>query len=318
MVRGSHQLAGADVGGCYTLSISHEGRSEWQFIAAVATKCFGIGQTSASGLGAFANRDIQCGERILAEDPLLQWTMGDMETTTDENPVTLLALFNALSPVDRATYSGLYHDPMHGAVRSVYGVWLSNSYPVGTGQEAQDADSWRARAIFADASRFNHACSPNAHVSWNPRISKRTIHALQPIAKGVELTVSYLTNASGMLRDDRCEQLGFSCVCVPCMTRGVARTNSDRRRSRIGVLFGMLQSALDGKDARTLALVKERLALLEEEGDGASWDTMHVALAYCISVGKVKAAKRWAARAAKSALRGLGSDSEEYVAWSKF
>ena len=65
-------------------------------------------------------------------------------------------------------------------------------------------------------------------------------------------------------------------------------------------------------------MVKERLALLEEEGVHTSWDTSYAAWAYCCSVGDKAEARKWACRAAESARIGLGRDSDEFIKYSAY
>ena len=325
------------------LITAQDGRSEWRFSPqaldsdgsddsddsdgsgariergpAANTKDFVIHQTSKSGLGVFAARAIKQGERILAEAPLVQWTASSGATTFDG----LISLVNALSPFDRQSFYSLCQDTMHGAVKSVSGIWLSNSYPSSTPAQAVQ-DRLRAhatRAIFVTASRFNHACAPCAHCAWNPRIMRQTIHALRDIALGTEITVNYLSDASGLCKDERHAQLGFSCACATCTSRLLAQ--SDQRRTRIAELFGLIQSAVvspqSGPRGLGVVLVKERLALLEEEGVHTSWDTSYAAWAYCCSVGDKAEARKWACRAAESARIGLGRDSDEFIKYSAY
>ena len=65
-------------------------------------------------------------------------------------------------------------------------------------------------------------------------------------------------------------------------------------------------------------MVKERLALLEEEGEHTSWDTSYAAWADCCSVGDKAEARKWACRAAESARIGLGRDSDEFIKYSAY
>jgi hypothetical protein len=135
---------------------------------------------------------------------------------------------------------------------------------------------------------------------------------LRDIPKGAEVTVSYLSDASGTCRDERRAELGFPCACAACSLTNGALAQSNRRRSRIGVLFDLILAAVAEGDGSAIALVGERLKLLREEGMSATWDTLYAAWAYCQSVGDTAGARKWAARAAESAQFGLGRDSSEF------
>ena len=87
---------------------------------------------------------------------------------------------------------------------------------------------------------------------------------------------------------------------------------SEQRRSRIGVLFGLLQATLGSADARAMPLLTERLKLMEEEEMKEDWNTLFSAACYYERVGDKRQARQWAARAAESAKQGLGSDSDEF------
>jgi len=311
--------------GC-ALIVTRDGSSEWQFVddpasqgAAFVIRPTGLG----SGLGAFATRAIKRGECILSEAPLVKWTLHVGEKTT----ASLVSLVNALRPDEYATYCGLCQNPMHGksGSKSVYGIWLSNAYPcispfqaARSRQSGMDEDEIEnTKAVFASACRFNHSCSPNAHVAWNAPQGHQAIHALCNIAEGAEIGVSYLDNASGTRRAQRHEELGFACTCSTCKLSGALLAASDQRRSRIGVIFGVLEAAARSANQRTIALVSERLELMEEEELLETWNTLFVAASFCGITGDAKQASRWAARAAESAKHGLGAESDEYAYYAE-
>ena len=204
---------------------------------------FCIRETASAGLGAYATRVIGRGERILAEAPLVELTIGKGES------VNLTALIDQLNPTDRQSFLALSQSPMYGEQKRAVGIWKSNAYPQGSPLEAA-ADlhygverGSRKSAVYALACRFNHACTPNSHVAWNPRLRQQTIHALRDIRDGEELTVNYLAELS-MPTAHRQQRLrdgfGFECTCATCILAATAREASDQRRSRIATLAGMV------------------------------------------------------------------------------
>lgn len=197
---------------------------------------------SACGLTAFAVRDIKCGERLVAEEPLVWWTIRPEETVTTAG---IDALVNALDPTDREDYYSLCQNAMHGSEKTAYGIWLSNAYPTDSPMEAAQnklagvVENAKTGAVYAVCCRFNHSCTPNGHCAWNPRIDRQTIHALRDITRGEQITVCYLPEL-GMARCERQQRLlddfGFDCACDACKLQGEALVQSDKRRTRIGQL----------------------------------------------------------------------------------
>ena len=291
---------------------------------------FCIRGTPVSGLGAYATRNLKRGERILAEAPLVEWTIKEGEAVSTVGIDNLVA---SLSQVDRDDYFGLCQNDMHGPIKTAYGVWLSNAFPTDSPlQAARDKLSGTTRsekrgAVFAGFCRFNHSCNPNSHTAWNERLGKQTIHTLRDIAKGEAITVSYLPDV-GTATKQRGQRLfddfGFRCACNACSLTGTLRAESDERRTRVGELAALMEVAVNGtggaalnlpgrKRTNAIALVEERLGLMTLEGtEHTSWDTLYAACAYCRSVGDKVEASQWASRAAEMARLALGKDSDEY------
>ena len=75
-------------------------------------------------------------------------------------------------------------------------------------------------AVFAQASRLNHDCKPNAIHVWNNTTNKGTIHALRYIGADEEITISYCQEG----RYDRKTRQHwiktyhfFDCICYTCL-----------------------------------------------------------------------------------------------------
>jgi hypothetical protein len=264
-----------------TLSESNNARSEWRFVESGAYSTVGA---AGKGIGGFALRKHRCGERVLAELPLLEWVVESGE------PVTQAGLERAvgrMSEPSRVAFFGLMQARMYGPTKTPWGVWQSNAYPC-TGADLQSS------AIFAQNCRLNHSCLANSHLAWNPQLGRQTLHVLRDVEPGDELTVSYC-NGNGQVRAERqsylAEHFGFECTCALCSLRGTALEESDARQQRVGSLFGEIREAFSaaaaaaraharaqqqqpGRGGRTpftlpaslVALVEERLALKAAEG----------------------------------------------------
>ncbi|KAF2488213.1 hypothetical protein BDY17DRAFT_307471 [Neohortaea acidophila] len=88
------------------------------------------------------------------------------------------------------------------------------------------------RGVFANTSRLNHSCVPNAYACWNPTQQQMTVYAIRDILPGEELCVSYSDgDAQFAISIIRQEQLGwlynFRCTCPACEDQTGA---SDARR----------------------------------------------------------------------------------------
>ncbi len=72
-------------------------------------------------------------------------------------------------------------------------------------------------AVYVHAARFNHSCNPNACFHWNDAIGKETIHVMNDVAAGEEITLSYCDqNHDTRLRAWELKHYGFTCNCRAC------------------------------------------------------------------------------------------------------
>lgn len=154
--------------------------------------CFAIRPSPLGGLGAFALRDLQRGDHLLVERPLLRTTLFHLSRLLDE-----------LSPADRSVFyslTGHHPDPQASQAER---IWTANTFVAGD-----------CEAIFALASRFNHACAPpraNVGYRFDPRHGVLVMTAIGRIAAGSELLISY-----GKTPPMLFERFGFRCTCGMC------------------------------------------------------------------------------------------------------
>ena len=153
--------------------------------------------------------------------------------------------------------------------------------------------------MFAHACRINHACAPNAHVSWSKALAKQTVHAVQEIAAGDEITVSYAQpgNVCAARRSHLRNTFGFDCTCVLCALTGEALQASDVRQSRLAALAVLLAvphaSRASKTQTSTVDLVAEKLRLLKAEGLPVEWAHMDMVEAFtaCCICGRLCCSK---------------------------
>ena len=183
---------------------------------------------AAKGFGVFARVAFSAGQRLLAEEPLVECEACDARGT-----VYPAATVDALDASVRAHFFALCQNEQWGAEKTARGIWLSNALPT------DDLPTPKS-AVFRYTCRFNHACRPNVYQHWNERLRAMTLHAIRPIRSGEELTISYLPFGDGAPRSSRQASLhgdfGFRCGCDLCELQGDALKQSDARQERIQAL----------------------------------------------------------------------------------
>jgi len=244
------------------------------FLAAVAERSACLAASSASfqvapipgkGFGCLAVRDVELGERLLVETPLL-------EISPDSAHATLEEAVEALSEADQERFWVLSQDSTWGATKTVKGVFMTNAIPC-------HAFSKEHRAVFATASRFNHACDANATFRWSPALGRLTVHACSHVPVGTELTVHYGFQAGVIRREDRQRRLrqafGFECRCRLCSLAGAALLRSERRLEALGdkasfyaalCEWARLEPLLTVEATERLDAIEARLQLLGDAG----------------------------------------------------
>jgi hypothetical protein len=188
-----------------------------------------IREVPGKGYGCFALKPIARGTRILAEDPLLVVPIADYLSRDIE------VAFATLSAEQKALYFSLHSG--HGQDPK---VWPSQIHPTVQGRERQRIkEQHEARtgtspslisifqtncmemnkgaAVFPHAARFNHNCNPNACFTWNSAIGKETIHIMNDVCTGEEITLSYCDMIHDKAsRSWELKHYGFVCDCRAC------------------------------------------------------------------------------------------------------
>ena len=301
----------------------HRGRCPgWGFrdmavvpLASVSPALFEVLESGYKGMGGFAIRDIQVGERILAERPLAKWQSGENEGLAAG---ALAAVIDALPLAEQQRFFALSQCAQHGSTKSALGIWASNAYPTDGGGESGVCSS-----VFVQACRLNHDCRPNAHIGWNDRIGMQTVHAVRLIRKGEEVVVAYIGGDADGTREARQHQLqrkfSFVCKCPQCELTGASLERSETRQRRINDIVRRLAT----KPSDTLALVHERRGLMEQERMPTIWGKSGalLALASMHHMGSA-AARKLAWSVATSAHDcchvALGADAHETIAFASY
>ncbi|KAK4172860.1 hypothetical protein QBC36DRAFT_68357 [Triangularia setosa] len=139
---------------------------------------------------------------------------------------------------------------------------LTNSFTVGIqGKEFI--------ALFADLSRFNHDCKPNAFIYFSETTLAMTVWASRDIEPGEEISITY--SAAGLPSKERKETLekvwGFKCQCSLCTSSPEVIKESDDSRAQIRAYQASIPKlAQDGKFEEALQQAEHMFELVEEEG----------------------------------------------------
>jgi hypothetical protein len=270
----------------------------------ISDRLYTIQEIPGKGHGLIAATTIIKGTRILSESPLFRVPRGGNSKKQLRDSIS--KKIAALREEQRQAFFSLHNSfeddegPELGRVRT-------NALPLGS-----DATTG---GIFLDSARINHSCNHNAQNTWNENLQKLTIHAIQDIAKGDEITIFYLTarrNRSARLRTLQ-TKFRFTCSCSLCSLPLDQRKTSDERCDEIQSLddsigngTGILSAPL-----QTLHDVSKLLNLLDDEGfaDASVPRAYYDAFQIAITHGDIARAKVFAEQAASTRAILEGNDS---------
>jgi SET domain len=189
---------------------------------------FHIAQTS-TGEGAVATRPIRAGQLLFVEnEPLVIQPENASEQSILASlchlpPARSQAFFTLSTSFDRKT--------------PIRDIFQTNALPLGPCLPVSSSDPDMAYGVFTTLSRLNNSCTPNAAATWNDVTQCMSLHALRPISKNEELTISY-GQPLFATRAERHSYLkrtrGFDCICAACRT---IDPSSDARREELKRLF---------------------------------------------------------------------------------
>ncbi|KAI1461514.1 SET domain-containing protein [Annulohypoxylon moriforme] len=203
---------------------------------------------SDGGEAVFAAADIRRGTRFAAEIPLV---MVPPVSYNEEVPEFYKAADN-MPQEKSAEMAQLFHQPLvtesikkdQYVRREAWGFYKARKWKDKDGNHLQGKKLNRAvkritnlcavylthnvelgpegkygSGVFSLYSRIGHCCVPNAYSSWNPTLSKLTIHAVHDLKAGDQIFVNY-TGKVCRTRQQRAFSLattwGIVCSCIAC------------------------------------------------------------------------------------------------------
>ena len=208
--------------------------------------------------------------------------------------------------------------------KSALGIWASNAFACDSGDcfspSKERETSVCVSAVFRTIARINHSCCPNSYAAWDAVREVQTVHALQTIEDGDEVTIAYLGGGDGWdgtrasRRAELARKYRFDCACAACSLTGDALQLSERRRQRMRaihrLLYGTAAAAATAADRSTS--VRELWALSDAENLPAVWNRSAIieAMMHAKSVGNAEEALAWAQKGALCSRLALGEEAQ--------
>ena len=192
------------------------------------------------GIGVYATRNIESGDIILSEPPILSLTPPEFRdgVAYPLNDITIIlqSAFDALSPEKQAEVMSLhaYTTAADKSEDKVLSILRSNAYTTGN-----------SLGLFPKGARINHSCRPNTSQFWDAQSERRIVYANRPIEEGEEIFATYIPLLyPHEARQRRLDQYGFKCTCSACALDQHARNASDQRRTDLARTFAAFESQL--------------------------------------------------------------------------
>ncbi|THU86385.1 SET domain-containing protein, partial [Dendrothele bispora CBS 962.96] len=250
-------------------------------------KQYKIIETPGKGMGMFATRDIEYGELILTERPLLvfpasprhmsslaypkHFTIDQIQQAQLNQLEKLMeTLVDQMPKENQEAYKKLANCHQEDGSGPLLGIARTNGFPIGDYYEPKipgfPEAATRYSATFKDISRINHSCRPNACRDWDSPTFSFHLRASKPIKKGQEITLSYISDAVDPTseRQRQLASYGFTCTCEACSNPEISDPRSKQIKELLNPTVSMINpmtlGLLDPATAKGLGMDK---ALLE-------------------------------------------------------
>lgn len=223
----------------------------------LSSKC-SIQSVPGAGSGVVARADIEPGECLLEEKPLVTFEKESLSSATLAGPVSQQSLVaSALQrvPIEGREAFWALHDCHSelGEPKTALGIFKTNAI---------------AGGVYPIGARFNHSCKPNVNRSWIASRQAQVFVATQAVAAGTELCIYYVDPK--WCRRERQDQLSrdfnFTCCCESCSLSGKSQKVSDELRAEYQRLDSEILEATEPESA--IEKVMRILEIVEEEFDG--------------------------------------------------
>ncbi|KAF4590778.1 hypothetical protein EYR40_009375 [Pleurotus pulmonarius] len=210
----------------------------------VEERSYTIVDIPGKGLGMVATQDIEQGDLIASERPLLLAPHGmcgfrdiwfEYEATQEEQQAAMFSevervlrvAYDRMRPDDQAAYMKLHNAHLDDGSGPLLGILRTNVYSL------FDMQGSKYTGVFNELSRINHSCCPNADRTFHRASLSMRLYAVRDIQKGEEITTSYCDLLAPFAkRQQYLARYGIHCECPPCLYP----VESDENRRRISRL----------------------------------------------------------------------------------
>jgi hypothetical protein len=262
------------------------------------------------GKGVISSVDIKPGKLLISEPPLLTT---ECITSIESTERDLAQALRGLPKESQRAFLSLHNN--YPGKNPLSNIIRSNGYPLGPGSDVG--------GIFANISRINHSCRPNAVHSWNPLLNVETVYAVRPIKSGEEITLSYHAGGPSTTRKEILKEgFGFDCTCEICSLPEAELRASDSRLIRAQNLDSTIGNpeSVRYSPGKVLRNCKTLMGIYEDEGikdDRLSrlyFDMFQVVNMH----GDLARASVWAKKYCEEKKRSAGRDSVDLLEMMPF
>ncbi|KAJ7099445.1 hypothetical protein B0H15DRAFT_944861 [Mycena belliarum] len=224
---------------------------------------FLIQDCGAMGVGMCARRPIARGELIMLERPVYV-SNPNVRIHIDQKAAFYTGALAGLSPTTQAAIAALRNaHPVSDDVSHLRGILLTNALAAKVPHTATPYP-----ALFPYLCRANHACTPNAHYTFDATTCTGYLHALRAVAAGEEITIGYTDLAAprAQRRAELRTRYAFECTCAACGLPEARGAASDARRAAIGAYLTRMKTGGKVPPGAHRAAVEVLVRAAEEEG----------------------------------------------------
>ena len=201
-------------------------RHEWNCVPVMVTEVPGKGR------GLVAARDIEKGDLIFKDDPVIKIAINDKGLPVD--PEFMTSLKQQIERLPTEAKSQYYKLSTRADANTwsrneneVLKLFLSNSKVYQVYNEGKEKDEYSL--LHLNIALVNHSCAPNATNSGIPRKRegvedlRNELRAIRNISKGEEITICYFMDVKKFgsiprkMKTDIRRSLGFNCECPVCL-----------------------------------------------------------------------------------------------------
>ena len=201
-------------------------RHEWNCVPVMVTEVPGKGR------GLVAGRDIEKGDLIFKDDPVIKLAINDKGLPVDPEFMTSLKQqIESLPAEAKSQYYKLSNradaNTWSRNDNAVLKLFLSPSKVYQVYHEGKENDEYSL--LHLNLALVNHSCAPNATNSGIPRKQegvedlRNELRAIKNISKGEEITICYFMDVKKFgsiprkMKTDIAISLGFNCECPVCL-----------------------------------------------------------------------------------------------------